>query len=164
MNQKKENTRKFKSVSTGQECNAAQYAAEKVCIRKSERENKGSLEYKFWNKSHNEEYQIQVRVAWKLIKKFGEEALIRYINSASAKKIYSLGFLHNSGKFVLALRFVEKGVSKALEQIEKEKSKKKEVLKLPENPQYKSRAPQKSNTLFSKIRNIENGKSDREET
>ena len=85
MNQKKENTRKFKSVSTGQECNAAQYAAEKVCIRKSERENKGSLEYKFWNKSHNEEYQIQVRVAWKLIKKFGEEALIRYINSPSAK-------------------------------------------------------------------------------
>ena len=164
MNQKKENTRKFKSVSTGQECNAAQYAAEKVCIRKSERENKGSLEYKFWNKSHNEEYQIQVRVAWKLIKKFGEEALIRYINSPSAKKIYSLGFLHNSGKFVLALRFVEKGVSKALEQIEKEKSKKKEVLKLPENPQYKSRAPQKSNTLFSKIRNIENGTSDREET
>ena len=164
MDHKKENTRKYKSCSTGQDCNAAQYAAEKVCVRKREKENRGSLEYKFWNKSQTEEYQTQVRVAWKLIKKFGEEALIRYINSPSSKGIYSLGFLHSSGKFVLALRFVEKGVSKVAEEIEKEKSKKKEVLKLPENPQYKSRAPQKSNTLFSKIRNIENGKSKREET
>lgn len=164
MDQKKESTRKYKSASTGQDCNAAQYAAEKVCVRKSEKENRGSLEYKFWNKSQTEEYQTQVRVAWKLIKKFGEEALIRYINSPSSRKIYSLGFLHSSGKFVLALRFVEKGVSKAAEEIEKEKSKKKEVLKLPENPQYKSRAPQKPNTLFSKIRNIENGKSKRKET
>ena len=164
MDQKKNRTRKFKSVSTGQECNAAQYAAEKVCIRKSEKDNRGSLEYKFWNNSQNEEYQVQVRVAWKLIKKFGEDALIRYINSPSSRNIYSLGFLHSSGKFVLALRFVEKGVAKALKEIEKEKTKKKEVLKLPENPQYKARAPQRTNTLFSKIRNIENGKSDRKET
>jgi hypothetical protein len=163
MDQKKEVTRKFKSASTGQECSAAQYAAEKVCIRRSEKENRGSLEYKFWNKSHTEEYQTQVRVAHKLIKKFGEEALIRYINSPGARKVYSLGFLHSSGKFVLALNFVEKGVSKAVEELEKEKAKKKEVLKLPENPQYKARAPQKTNTLFSKIRNIENGKTDREE-
>ena len=161
MDQKKESTRKFRSASTGQDCNAAQYAAEKVCIRRSEKENKGSLEYKFWNKSHNEEYQIQVRVACKLIKKFGEEALIRYINSPGARKIYSLGFLHSSGKFVLSLNFVERGVCKALEEIKKEKTKKKEVLKVPENPQYKTRAPQKANTLFSKIRNIENGKEDR---
>ena len=93
-------------------------------MRKRERENKGSLEYKFWNKSHQDEYQVQVRVAWKLIKKFGEEALIYYINSPGAKKVYSLGFLHKSGKFVLPLRFVEKGVATALEQVKKDKSKK----------------------------------------
>ena len=85
MDRKKEQTRKFKSISTGQACNAAQYAAEVVCIRKREKENIGSLEYKFWNKSHQEEYNIQVRAAWKLIKKFGEEALIHYINSPSGK-------------------------------------------------------------------------------
>ena len=163
MDQKKETTRKFKSISTGQDCNAAQYAAETVCIRKRERENKGSLEYKFWNKSHHEEYQTQVRVAWKLIKKFGEEALIHYINSPGARRIYSLGFLHESGKFVLSLRFVERGVAKSLKTVEKEKSRKKEVLKVPENPEYRRAPHKKNNTLFSKIRNIENGKKDTNE-
>lgn len=161
MAQKRE--KKFKSISTGQECSTAQYVAELICIRKSEKENRGTLEYKFWNKSHNEEYQIQVRVAWKLIKKFGEEALIHYVNSPSGKKIFSLGFLHKSGNFVLPLRFVEKGVSTALKKVEKEKSKKKEVLKVPEKSEYRSKPQQKKNTLFSKIRNIENAKSDREE-
>ena len=164
MDQKKEPTRTFKSISTGQDCNAAQYAAETVCMRKRERENKGSLEYKFWNKSHQDEYQVQVRVAWKLIKKFGEEALKYYIKSPGAKKVYSLGFLHKSGKFVLPLRFVEKGVATALEQVKKDKSKKKEVLKVPENSEYRTRQHQKKNTLFSKIRNIENAKNKREET
>jgi len=164
MDQKKDYTRTFKSVSTGQDCNAAQYAAETVCIRKRERENKGSLEYKFWNKSHQDEYQIQVRVAWKLIKKFGEEALIHYINSPGAKKVYSLGFLHKSGKFVLPLRFVERGIKKSAEQVKKDKTKKKEVLKVPDNSEYRTRQHKKKNTLFSKIRNIENGKSERKET
>ena len=164
MDQKKEPTRTFKSVSTGQSCNTAQYVAEVVCIRKRERENKGSLEYKFWNKSHHEEYQIQVRVAWKLIKKFGEEALIRYINSPGARRIYSLGFLHQSGKFVLSLRFVEKGVANSLKDVEKEKTRKREVLRVPEKPEYRRAPHKKTNTLFSKIRNIENGESDREET
>ena len=163
MTQKKEHTRTFKSISTGQDCNAAQYAAETVCLRKRERENKGSLEYKFWNKSHQEQYQVQVRVAWKLINKFGEEALIHYINSPGAKNVYSLGFLHKSGNFVLALKFVEKGVKESLERIEKEKSKKKEVLKVPENPEYRTTQHKKKNTLFSKLRNIENGTNKAEE-
>jgi len=163
MDQKKEHTRTFKSISTGQDCNAAQYAAETVCIRKRERENKGSLEYKFWNKSHHKEYQIQVRVAWKLIKKFGEEALIHYINSPGAKRIYSLGFLHQSAKFVLVLRFVEDGVADSLKIVEKEKTRKREVLKIPEKPEHRRAPHKKTNTLFSKIRNIENDKSDREE-
>ena len=156
MDHKKETTRKFKSISTGQQCNAAQYAAELVCIRKREKDNTGSLEYKFWNKSQNKEYEVQVRVAWKLIKKFGEEALIHYLNGPSGKKVFSLGFLHRSGKFVLALRFVEKGVAKSLDTIKKDKSKPKEVLKVPDQPEYKPRSSSKTNTLFSKIRNIEN--------
>ena len=122
MDQKKNNTRKYKSISTGQPCSAAQYAAELVCIRRREKENTGSLEYKFWNKSHSEEYKIQVRVAHKLIKKFGEKSLIKYLNSPSGKNVYSLGFLHKSKKFVLILKFVEEGVAKSakiLEQQEK---------------------------------------------
>ncbi len=164
MDQKKETTRVFKSSSTGQDCNTAQYVAEMVCIRRSEKENRGNLEYKFWNKSRNEEYQTQVRVAWKLIKKFGEDALLHYINSPGARRVYSLGFLHKSGKFVLPLKFVEKGVAKSLEIVKKENSKKKEVLKVPDKHEYRTKHRQQKNTLFSKIRTIENGKSEREET
>ncbi len=163
MDHEKETTRKFKSISTGQQCNAAQYAAELVCIRKREKENTGNLEYKFWNKSHTKEYETQVRVAWKLIKKFGEEALIHYITSPSGKNVFSLGFLHKSGKFVLALRFVEKGVANSLDTIKKDKSKHKEVLKVPDKLEYKSTPFKKTNTLFSKIRNIENAESDTKE-
>ena len=159
MARKKEKTRKFKSISTGQECNAAQYAAELVCIRKREKENSGSLEYKFWSKSHQEEYNVQVRVAWKIINKFGEKALIRYLNSPSGKNIYSLGFLHKSKKFVLILRFVEQGVSKAADKIKKESKSKKKTIEAPVKAEYKPKKAKKQNTLFSKIRNIENGKS-----
>ena len=69
MTQKKENIQKFRNLSTGESCTAAQYVAEVVCLRKREKENKGSLEYKFWNKSQKDEYQIQIRVANKIIKK-----------------------------------------------------------------------------------------------
>jgi hypothetical protein len=158
MAQKKETTRKFKSISTGQECNAAQYVAELVCMRKREKENSGSLEYKFWNKSQNEQYNVQVRAASKLIKKFGEKALLKYLNSPSGKNIYSLGFLHKSKKFVLIVHFVEDGVSKCAEQIKKKDKSEKKVIKPPSNPEYKTKKPKKQNTLFSKIRNIENGK------
>jgi hypothetical protein len=70
--------------------------AEMVCIRRAERENKGSLGYKFWNTG--DLYQIQVRVAHKLIKKYGEKAILHYLNSPSGKNVYSLGFLHKSKK------------------------------------------------------------------
>jgi len=131
-----------------------------VCIRRREKENTGSLEYKFWNKSKNAEYQTQIRAASKIIKKFGEKALIHYLNSPSGKNVYSLGFLHKSKKFVLILKFVEEGVSKSAEILKEQnkKSSKKEVPKTPENPEYKSRKPRKQKNLFSKIRNIENGK------
>ena len=56
MTQKKDNTKKLKSISTGNLCSAAQYVAEMVCLRKAEKDNKGSLEYKFWNKSKDKEY------------------------------------------------------------------------------------------------------------
>ena len=47
MDQKNSKTQKYKSISTGQPCNAAQYVAELVCTRRRERENKGSLEFKY---------------------------------------------------------------------------------------------------------------------
>ena len=119
MTQKKDSTKKLKSISTGNLCSVAQYVAEKVCLRKAEKDNKGSLEYKFWSKSKNEQYEIQVRAASKLIKKHGEDALLKYINSPSGRNVYSLGFLHKSGRYVLIIKFVEKGVANAAKLVEK---------------------------------------------
>ncbi len=154
----KKTTPKYKSISTGSPCSAAQYAAEMVCIRKRERDNTGSLEYRFWSKSHKDEYQTQIRAASKIIKKYGEKALLHYLNSPNGKKVFSLGFLHQSGKFVLITRFVDKGVAKSSKIVEAQAKKEKQVIDIPETIEYKSRAPRKQKTLFSQIRNIEDGK------
>ena len=148
----------YQSISTGEPCNAAQFVAEIVCIRKRERENKGSLEYKFWSKSHQDEYQTQIKVAWKLIKKFSEQALVRYINSPKGKNIYSLGFLHKSGKYVLVLYFVQDGVSDCYDTIQKEALEEKPEVKVNENKEYKPvKGGYKKNRL-SKIRRIDGDK------
>lgn len=150
--------KKYQSISTGEPCNAAQFVAEIVCIRKRERENKGSLEYKFWSKSHQDEYQTQIKVAWKLIKKFSEQALVRYINSPKGKNIYSLGFLHKSGKYVLPLYFVQDGVSDCYDVIQKEALEEKPEVKVNENKEYKPvKGGYKKNRL-SKIRRIDGDK------
>jgi hypothetical protein len=154
MDQKNSNTLKYKSLSTGQPCNAAQYAAELVCIRKRQKENCGSLEFKFWNKSQKDEYQTQIRVASNLISKYSESALIRYLNSPSGNNIYALGFLHKSKKFVLTLKFVEKGVKDFYNKLEEESKREKKIIEAPKGD-YKPKKPRGKNSLFSKIRKID---------
>jgi hypothetical protein len=157
MDQKNSKTLKYKSLSTGQPCNAAQYCAELVCLRKRERENKGSLEFKFWNKSQKEQYQTNIRVANILIKKYSEKSLVRYLNSPSGKNIYSLGFLHKTKKFVLSLNFVDEGVAKCFEMLKSQDDKikvkkeepKQELVFKPKKTKVKNKS------LFSKLRNID---------
>ena len=48
----------------------------------------------FWNKKQKRSYQGQIVAARKLIKEFGEDALIKYINSPRGKNTYSLGFFN----------------------------------------------------------------------
>jgi hypothetical protein len=141
-------------LSTGQPCNAAQYAAELVCLRKREKENCGSLEFKFWNKSQKEEYQTQIRVASNLISKYSEKALIRYLNSPSGNNVYALGFLHKSKKFALTLRFVEKGVKELHSKLEEESKREKKIIEAPKGD-YKPKKSKAKNSLFSKIRKID---------
>lgn len=160
MTRKKENTPKFKSISTGQECDEAQYAAELVCLRKAEKTNKGSLEYKFWNRSQKEDYQTQIRCARKLIKKFGEGRVAKYLNSPEGSNIYSLGFLHKSKKFVLCLNFVEEALTKFCANL-KEENKEKIVTKPLDKDTFKKERTMNKNTLFSKIRRAEIGKKEK---
>lgn len=157
MNRKKENTLKFKSISTGQPCDEAQYVAELVCLRKAEKTNKGSLEYKFWNRSQKEDYQTQIRCARKLIKKFGEGRVAKYLNSKDGSNIYSLGFLHKSKKFVLCLSFVEEAILKFCSNLKDEKEEK-PVTKPLDKDTFKKERTMSKNTLFSKIRRAEVGK------
>ncbi len=144
------NSKKYKSISTGQQCNAAQYIAEMVCLRKAEKENKGSLAYKFWNRG--DDYKTQIRAASKLIKKYSEEAVLKYLNSPRGKNVYSLGFLHKSKKFVLNLDFVKEGVEKAQEQLDKEAKKPKKVVEKLEGEFMSRQSMPKNKTLLSKLR------------
>ena len=158
MTQKKSKTLKYKSISTSQPCSASQYCAELVCLRKRERENKGSLEFKFWNKSQKEEYQTQIRLASKLIKKYGEKSLVSYLNSPSGRNVYSLGFLHKSKKFVLITDFVEKGVAKRSEELKIEEQRPKKIIEIAEDTKYKPKKKNKSKTLLSKLRDTDGKK------
>ena len=144
------NSKKYKSISTGQECSGAQYIAELICIRKSEKENKGSLGYKFWKRGNA--YEIQIRAASKLIKKYSEEAVLKYLNSPRGKNVYSLGYLHKSKKFVLNLDFVKEGVENAQKEIDQDAKKPKKVAEKLQG-EFKSRkALPKQKTLSWKLR------------
>lgn len=157
MTQKKDNTKKFRSCSTGEECTAAQYVAEIVCMRRRERENKGSLAFKFWNKAQKDEYQTQIRAANLCIKRYGEKALLHYINSQSGKRTYSLGYLAKGGKFVIINKFVKEGLEKSKKIVAEEAKKEKKVTSA-DNMVYKPRATRPTrNSLLSKLRKIDNG-------
>ena len=162
MTHKKEQIQKFKSSSTGEPCTAAQYVAEIVCTRKRNKENTGSLEYKFWNKSQKDEYQIQIRVANKIIKKYSSEALLHYLNSPKGSRTYSLGFLHSSNKFVLVSKFVNSGVAESFKITQEQKSRMKKIIDIGETKrEYKPRKSQNKNNLLTRIRKAENGKDKR---
>jgi hypothetical protein len=129
-----------------------------VCIRRSERNNNGSLEYKFWNNSKNEEYQTQVRVASKLIKKFGSEAILHYLNNGRGRSVYSLGFLHKSKKFVLPLDFVKEGIEKSKALVDAQNKKEKNVIELPTGGYKPKKGMADKNTLMSKLRKADGNK------
>ena len=154
MTHKKDNAKKLKGCSTGQLCSVAQYVAELVCLRKAERDNVGSLEYKFWNKSKKDQYQTQVRAASKIVKKYSEKALLKYITSPSGKNIYSLGFLGKLKKYIVILSFVDEGVAQTFKLLESQPKEVKKTLDIPDVIEYKAKKQfSKQSTLFAKIRN-----------
>ena len=81
----------YKHKTTGQECNAAQYIAELVCLREAEKENVGRPAYALWNtKKWQKKFQSQVTKAYQLLKKYQDKAIINALNSYQGKFIYSL--------------------------------------------------------------------------
>jgi hypothetical protein len=158
MDQKKDNTKRFKSYSTGEPCTAAQYVAEMVCMRRRERENNGSLAFKFWNKAQKDEYQTQIRAANTAIKRYGEKALLHYLKSPNGKRTYSLGYLNKNKKFIILNKFVKEGLEKSKKIIEEEAKKAKKVIEA-DNMVFRPRTNRPArNSLLSKLRKADNGK------
>jgi hypothetical protein len=153
MTQQRRKGKAYKSPSTGQACDAAQYIAEVVCTRKSEKKNTGNLGYKFWNKSHKDEYQGQIVAARRLMKEFGEKTVISFLTSSKGNNIYSLGFF-------TPLPFVKNAIAKFKVQFDKEQAKidaqqkqsepRQEVLDIQPIKPFA-----KKNNLFSKIKSME---------
>lgn len=141
----------YKSPSTGQPCDAAQYVAELMCIRKSEKQNTGNLGYKFWNKSQKDSYQGQIVATKKLMKEFGEKTVISFINSPKGKNIYSLGFF-------TPLDFVIKAIKKYKITFDKQQTKITEQQE-EEKPIIIDRTPAKpfsnKRSMLSRIKSLE---------
>ena len=84
---------KYKSPSTGEYCTAAQYISELMCQRMAEKNNEGSLAYKFWNtKKWKRTYINQIIRANELVEQYDERAIVKFLNSDRGKRIYSLRF------------------------------------------------------------------------
>lgn len=93
MAEKRTNSSKYKSPSTGDYCTTAQYIAELMCQRMAENSNEGSLAYKFWNtEKWKSTFTQQVVLANRLLKNYDERAVIRALRSKRGSKIYSLRF------------------------------------------------------------------------
>lgn len=136
---------KYKHKSTGDHCTCAQYIAEILCTRKSEYENVGSLPYKFWNtKKWKWTFQKQVIEANKLIKKHGESAVVRAVESLP--RVFSLRH-----------PLVNPEIEKQKQLIKTQESKERKVVEIKENPTVRKKSFGKK-SIFNKIKDIQNGK------
>ncbi len=135
---------RFKSPSTGEYCTVAQYIAEILIQRKAEADNKGSLAYKFWNKTQKKNYTRQVQAVSTLIGKFGESAVFDYIINTN-KRVYSA-----------SPKWVKEAVEKHKSVLDRRPKQKIEVTEVSrDNIESRPRKTFGKKTLFSKLRNTD---------
>ena len=135
---------RFKSPSTGEYCTVAQYIAEILIQRKAEADNKGSLAYKFWNKTQKKNYTRQVQAVSTLIGKFGESAVFDYIINTN-RRVYSA-----------SPKWVKEAVEKHKSVLDKRPKQKIEVTEVSrDNIESQPRKTFGKKTLFSKLRNTD---------
>jgi len=76
--------------SNGKDISAAQYITEIICEKKAKLDSL-DLHFRFWlNKKWSAFYKNQIATAYKLLKKYDANAIIRALNDAKSVKIYSL--------------------------------------------------------------------------
>lgn len=80
--------------SNGKSVSAAQYITEIICEKKAVMDKK-DLHFRFWlNKEWSAFFRNQIASANKLIKQYGEKAVIKALNNQKASRIYSLRAPH----------------------------------------------------------------------
>jgi hypothetical protein len=137
---------KYKHQTTGDYCTCASYLAELMCIRLAEYKNEGNLGYKFWNKKPWDwTFKQQLFTANTLIKKYGELAVVKAVNSPSLSRVFSLK--HKS---------VLPEIKKQIKLIEQQKTKQQE-LEVKEKPVNRKKSYGKKSGL-NKLRGLNNGK------
>ncbi len=135
---------RYKSPSTGEYCTAAQYIAELMCQRMAEKENKGSLAYKFWNTDKwKNAYKHQLVLANRLVKKHDERAIIKALQSNRGRNIFSLRF----PKLEQMINQAEKEIKKLDE--------KADVIKHEENRTHVKRKRFGKESELSKLRKLD---------
>ena len=135
---------RFKSPSTGEYCTVAQYIAEILIQRKAEADNKGSLAYKFWNKTQKKNYTRQVQAVSTLIGKFGESAVFDYIINTN-KRVYSA-----------SPKWVKEAVEKHKSVLDRRPKQNIEVTEVSrDNTESQPRKTFGKKTLFSKLRSAD---------
>lgn len=76
--------------SNGKYVSAAQYITEMICENKAKIDKK-DLHYRFWlNKEWSAFFRNQIATANKLVKTYGDKAIIKALKNDRAAKIYSL--------------------------------------------------------------------------
>ncbi len=136
----------YKHKTTGQECNAAQYIAEMVCLREAEKQRVGRPAYALWNtEKWQKKFKSQVTKAYNLLKKYSDKAIINALNSYKGKKIYSL-----------RVKFLEPIIEKEQEAIDKIEAKEIKETKYEDNTLQKPRKSFGNQSLFSKLESLDN--------
>lgn len=141
---------KYKHQSTGDYCTCASYLAELMCLRLAEHKNEGKLGYKFWNKKPWDwTFKQQLFTANTLVKKYGEVAVVKAVNSPYLSKVFSLKNKKVVPEIVKQLKLI------------KENENKKQELDIKEEPKTRKKAYRKKSKL-NKLRGL-NGKKESEE-
>tara|TARA_R110002110_G_scaffold155947_6_gene350714 strand:- start:248 stop:673 length:426 start_codon:yes stop_codon:yes gene_type:complete len=135
----------YKHKTTGQECNAAQYIAEMVCLREAEKERVGRPAYALWNtEKWQKKFKSQVTKAYQLLKKYSEKAIINALNSYKGKSIYSL-----------RVKFLEPIIQNEQKKLDKIDSREIKEVEYKDNTLEKPRKPFGKKGRLSRLKDLE---------
>ena len=139
-------TKNYKHKTTGQECNAAQYIAEMVCLREAEKKRVGRPAYALWNTElWKKKFKSQVTQAYKLLKKYSEKAIINALNSYKGKSIYSL-----------RVKFLDPVIQNEQRKLDKVDSREIKEVEYKDNTLEKPRKPFGKKGKLSRLKDLEN--------